>query len=279
MNNTAKFSINEKDFMDVSEIVKRIGYCLRNQVGFSLVRVGDAENQVMSQEVLYTEEELKEIWWADNEAWTGITLPNYEAREDLVQSIKEADVVGVLHQVEDYTWRPMTELLFDHYNIKPKQICYAFINIYFAESREFVNLLKTYKVLLIGNPAEKFARLMQSKFGVCPAGVIQIHHYDEIPAVLEETKQIDYDLALISAGSNANVLAALLAKEGKVALDFGRAMNPEYWKKDFSHPEKTVHSYNVGQPGVYNNFACKNTFHARTNVKGHLSHRFSNKGG
>lgn len=274
-----KFSIDEKDFMDLSEMIQRIQYCLHNHLGFSLVRVGDAENQVMSQGILYTEEELKKIWWANNTEWTGITLPNYEAREDLVLSIKKADVVGVLHQTGNYMWKPMTEYLFDYYSIQPKQICYAFLNTYFPRSREFISLLQDSKVLYIGNPAGQFAQLMQLKFGICPAGVIPIQQYDQIPEVLKAAGQIHYDLALISAGINANILAVRLAEEGKAAIDFGRAMSSEYWENHGSHTEKTGYSNNICQPGVGDNLSCINTLHTGTNIKSHPAQRFSNKRG
>lgn len=223
------FIINDNDFVQLPEVIVRVRYCLRNQTGFSLVRIGDAENQVMAQGWLYSEADIKKIWWARNEDWTGVTLPNYQAGLDLVQSIRDADVVGVLHQSESELWKPLTEKIFTHFDIKPRQLCYAFINIYLPDYPELINLMRMYRVLLVGKLAPMFARWLSERYQISAAAEI-ISNYHQIPRVMASLKHLDYDLALISAGSNAVILASALGKSGKVALDIGRAMNPQLWE-------------------------------------------------
>ncbi|NLB53968.1 MAG: hypothetical protein GX808_13675, partial [Syntrophomonadaceae bacterium] len=70
----ADFCIQKDDFAQLADIMRRVRYCLRNGIGFSLVRVGDAENQVLAQGSVYGEESIKQIWWAEYPEWTGITL-------------------------------------------------------------------------------------------------------------------------------------------------------------------------------------------------------------
>ncbi|MEN6462809.1 MAG: GT-D fold domain-containing glycosyltransferase [Syntrophomonas sp.] len=230
-----EFIILEEDFVELPEILKRVRYCLRNQMGFSLVRVGDAENQVLAQGAIYSNEDIENIWWAKNEDWTGIVLPNYEARDRLIAAIREADVVGVLHQDEEYEWKALSEKAFSLYNIKPRQLCYAFINIYMVKNPDFIALLKNHRVLLIGKAAPSFAVLLKTIFKIEVAGSIMINNYYDIPDVLKQTKRIDYELALISAGSNAVILSAALARQKKVALDLGSAMKPSLWIRS-PHP-------------------------------------------
>jgi len=225
-----KFVINKEDFAQLPEILVRMRYCLRNQVGFSLVRVGDAENQVMAQETLYSEPELRQIWWANNEDWTGITLPNYKAGNQLINAVRQADMVGVLHQDECELWRPLTETVFSNYALRPRQICYAFINIYLPDYPEFVDLMKQYRVLLVGKPAPLFAEWLHERWQITAHSIV-ISNFQQLPLVLEAINQVDYDLALIAAGSNAVILAPILAGQGKVALDIGRAMNPQFWEE------------------------------------------------
>lgn len=226
-----KFTILEEDFVELTEILKRIRYCLRNRMGFSLVRVGDAENQVMAQGSIYSEERLENIWWAKSEDWTGIILPNYEARDSLIASIKEADIVGVLHQSEEYEWKELSEYVFSYYHIKPRQLCYAFINMYMVNHPDFVSLLKSCRVLLIGKAAPAFTLLLKTHFKIDVVASLVINNYFEIPHIMHKIKQIDYDLALLSAGSNAVIIAAALGREGKVAIDLGSAMNIALWNK------------------------------------------------
>lgn len=223
------FTILEEDFIQLPEIIRRIRYCLRNKVGFSLVRVGDAENQVMAQGLVYTLEEIKNISWANDESWTGVTLPNYKARDRLISSVKKADIVGVLHQSEEYEWKNMSEEVFAFYEIKPRQLCYAFINIYMVNHPDLIALMKKHRILLIGKNAPAFAMLLKTRFNINAAGSVIINNYNDIPQVLQQASYIDYEMALISAGSNAVIMTATLAQQGKVAIDFGSAMKPQLW--------------------------------------------------
>lgn len=224
-----KFIIKKEDFIQLPEILIRIRYCLRNQVGFSLVRVGDAENQVMAQGTFYSEADLKKIWWAKNEEWTGITLPNYAAKNQLIAAVRHADVVGVLHQDDCDLWCPLTEKVFSYNELKPRQICYAFINIYLPKYPEFIDLMRDYRLLLVGKPAPLFAKWLSENYRIT-ANTIVISNFHQIPSVLNAIHQVDYDLVLIAAGSNAVILASTLAQQGKVALDIGRAMHPNFWE-------------------------------------------------
>ncbi len=233
----SNYYIHKEDLAELPEIIRRIRYCLRNQMGYSLVRIGDAENQVLAQGTIYSEEHIEKIWWADRPDWTGITLPDYAARDRLIASIKQADIVGVLHQNDEYEWRPLTEAVFSLYDIKPPDICYAFINMYLPANLKFKKLLQEYRVLLIGNMAGAFADYLQRKQGVKAAGIIKIGHFREIPAVIRDAAEIDYDIALLSAGSNAVILAPQIASHQKVALDIGRAMNPCFWPDNITSAE------------------------------------------
>jgi|GEM_PF-2217472 len=267
----SNFVILDQDFASLNEITKRMRYCLRNEIGFSLVRVGDAENQVMAQGHIFSEEEIRQIWWAQNIEWTGITLPNYPARDQVIASVRKADVVGVLHQEGTPIWRNLTEELFTNYRIKPKQLCYAFVNTYFPDSRDFLTMMCEHKLLLIGNPAYNFAGILKNKFGIRHVAAIPINSFDEIDKTLHMADRVEYDLALISAGSNALILTTKLAERGKVAIDFGRAMNPEYWSKYPSHPHNIFNANKVRQPLIQYYPARNQAFHAPADIKGDLT--------
>lgn len=226
-----KFVILAEDFISSEQIMQRIRYSLRNKVGFALVRIGDAENQILAQGVIYSEKQINCIAWADDENYTGITLPNYEARDKMIQSLKDADVVGVLDNDKLYTWKALSEMLFTIYDIRPKQICYAFVNTNWPGNYEFISLMKFCRLLLIGKSAREFADFIYSQYRIEAAGTISIRNYHEIPDVLSRARGIDYDMALLSAGSNAVIIASEMARQGKIALDFGRAMDIDLWKK------------------------------------------------
>ena len=224
------FLIQEEDFVQLPEITRRMRYCLRNQVGFSLVRVGDGENLVMAQGMIYGEEQIKKIAWAKNESYAGVTLPNYEARDRVIAGVRNADIVGVLSQDEAYDWTPLTQEIFGLCNIKPRQICYAFINTYLANYPEFIHLLRHYKVLLIGKPAITLAGLLKEKLDIQVVKTVPLNNYCGIPTCMAQISRLDYELVLISGGINAVIMAPMLASQGKVAIDFGSGWEPKYWQ-------------------------------------------------
>lgn len=71
-------------------------------------------------------------------------------------------------------------------------------------------------------------------------------------------------------GSNALILTTELAKRGKVAIDFGRAMNPEYWSKYPSHPHYILNADKVRQPLIKYHPARNQALQAPSDIKGHL---------
>lgn len=273
------FIINHEYFCELPEIIARIRYCLRNQTGFSLVRIGDAENQVLAQGTIYPEEVIKNLWWANYEGWTGITLPNYEARDRLIENIKKADMVGVLHQNDAYEWKSLTEEVFTLYKIKPRQLCYAFVNTYLPPNEEFRALIKKCRLLLVGQMAGALAAFLQETMQIEVAGTVAISQYSQIDQVIQQIQSIDYNLALLSAGSNAVILAPMIASMGKIALDFGRSMNPSCWKPQRLHAHNIINSNNVGKPLIHNNFTCHKALHTRAYIKSNLPQRFGDKGG
>lgn len=223
------FVIEQHPYVELPEVIKQIRYCLQRKIGFSLVRVGDGENVVMAQGLVYSEEAIKNIPWTANVDYTGIVLPNYSARDMLLEGVKNASVVGVLHQTGAFEWRHLTERVFSAYDVIPHQLCYAGINLYMPNHPDIIDLIKNHRILLIGKAAPAFGEMMYSRFNTVAAGSIIINDFFEISRVLRQAVDFNYEMALIAAGSNAVILAPLLAQLGKVAIDFGSAMNIQLW--------------------------------------------------
>lgn len=109
-------------------------------------------------------------------------------------------MVWVMHQEGTELWRSLTEELFLYCGIKPRQLCYAFINTYFPDLRDFLSLMLEYRILLIGKPSYQFAEILKKKCGISHLAAIPLQSFDEINSLLQLASKVEYDMALISAG-------------------------------------------------------------------------------
>jgi len=220
------------DYIGIANIVSRIDQAITAQEPYSLVRIGDGENIVLAQDILFSQEWIsKNVGWSHSNQYCGITLPNLIMRDEMVKAVKEADTVGV------FAGDKLTEDIFNAFDIQAKSICYAFDNVYMPMYKPFVELIAKYPPLLVGNPALRFADLLYDKLGVKVPGTVPINSYEDLDSCLSEMAKIPHQWSLVSAGVNAVIIASTMAnKWGKVSIDFGHAPDnvmapnyPDYW--------------------------------------------------
>lgn len=183
---------------------------------------------VLAQESVYSLDWIeKNVPWGSSNAYCGVRLPNLELRDRMIESITKADMVGVFAD-DDFT-----DQVFKALGIRPRSICYAFENVYLPMYKPFVDLIRRYPPLLVGRPAEQFARYLYEKLGVVVPGTVSIDGYEELDSCIEAMARIGHEWSLVSAGVNATVICTTMAEQwGKVAIDFGHApdcaMSPDY---------------------------------------------------
>ncbi|WP_424769047.1 GT-D fold domain-containing glycosyltransferase [Paenibacillus sp. sgz302251] len=222
--------------LETWEVIEVIKDALENKKPLSVVRVGDGENICLSQYKVWPIRKTLATRWARlsrSTNWKGVRLPNIPLREQLIASIKKADIVGIpsyndkeILAKQQYL-RPLTDACFERYNIRPKQICHTFVNRHMIEYLQFWEMLKGKKAVVISRWAEDFKKMVSNRYGAFDiefVKVIRINRYAEIPNVLLKMKAIDCDIVFISAGVNAVILAQRLAEEqGRIAIDFGKS--------------------------------------------------------
>jgi hypothetical protein len=107
-------------------------------------------------------------------------------------------------------------------------LCYVFVNRKMVSHRLFWEIIHQYRTLLISKWAEQYAGIIAKQYARLEpniVGCIHFTHYNQIPGVLKQISQYDFEIALISAGVNAVILAPKIAElYGKVAIDFGKTM-------------------------------------------------------
>ena len=227
----------DKKLLSELEVLRRIHKALRQKKPFSLVRIGDGENIVLAQGKFLTKQEIERTYWVRQGRRTGgkgVDLPNLRLRDRMLKGIRQADIVGICRHHNDevaapaYFKRELTNKIFDYYNLQPTNLCYVFCNRKMVSYRYFWKILHQYRTLLISKWADQYARRIKGKYASLPpqiVGTINFKHYNQIPAVLKKVGKFNFDLALISAGVNAVILAPAIAKRyHKVAIDFGKTM-------------------------------------------------------
>lgn len=235
------------------QVLARIKEALYYRRPFSLVRIGDGENVIMAQKSVWSLKAVLKTPWARRanhpvrtrsarlgHKEKGVTLPNLKLRNLMVRSVRKADIVGIL-PVKDKikapkrVRRPLTNKIFRYYKLKPRFTCDAFINREFASRHEFWEVLRNKRVLLITEHAKRLKDVLQSDpYKLDISGTFLFTHFKQISRTLKQVTAMKdkFDIALISCGVNAVVLAPEVARlTGKVAIDFGKGPKVVFNKK------------------------------------------------
>lgn len=234
-----------EDLIHTDQVIDLIVDSIQTKSPLSLIRIGDGELSVMSQNlVLPTEYLTKSAAW-NSTHYCGVSLKqdledHYRMRDRCIEAVKTADLVGIFPNGE------FTNKVFSAIGYKPKRVFYAFGNVYFCYVKKFVDLLISNPPLLVGRQATDFADYIQLILGVKAAGV-----YTDISSPEDIEKTVDFmahqphDWSLVSAGVNADIIAPIMAKEyGKVCIDYGHGMdvlmNPKYNGRYYFYGHKPV---------------------------------------
>jgi hypothetical protein len=225
--------------LNSSQLMDQILMALDEKRPLSVVSVGATETFVMAQYTVLSEEEFMnhpEARVANRGEKTGfyhrgVRFPNIKLRDDTVEAVRTADIVGYNTRVRLEDAGPLTEKVFQAYGIDPLFLFDSYIRrvFMFSQRGKFEEMLKGRRILLVGSPAESaktaLETSLQDRLGFEIVGTVRVDEYEEVP---EARKQIDshaFDLCLLAAGTNAVILASYIAKtHGKVAFDIGSGM-------------------------------------------------------
>jgi hypothetical protein len=177
---------------------------------------------------------LNQAWPMEaNKGRKGVYLPNLSLRDQMVEAIRKADVVGILAKNDKVIHAPvqfkreLTDQIFDYYKIKPLSVCDAVVSRKLPDHEKFWEIIKGRRILLISRWADKLKQKLRSKpYDLNVSLSIPFLHYDQMQETLKQihTHRDDFDIALISCGVNAVVLAHKVAEAaGKIGIDFGKS--------------------------------------------------------
>lgn len=231
--NNQEIMFLQEDLIPTEDVIKRMVNCVYEKSPLSVIRVGDGELSVMSQNITLPTEYLKKSTAWSSTDYCGVSLKqdveeNFIIRDRCIEAVKNADIVGVFPNGE------FTNKFFSSINFRPNNVFYAFGNVYFCFMKAFVDLIISKPPLLIGQQANDFSQYIHKILGATVAGTYtNIHSPKDIEKTIEYMKNTPHDWSLVSAGVNADIIAPIMAKEyGKVCIDYGHGMdvlmNPKY---------------------------------------------------
>lgn len=224
--------------LNTEQVFEELRLALEHKKPWSLVRIGDGENRFLAQDSVWSMEQTMKDRWArkanSGKKVKGVTFPNLPLRDLMVESIRQAHVVGLL-QPGDKTIlapvqlkRPLTDRLFAYFKLNPPATCDALVFRSLAKKADFWTLLRRQRILLITRNAKRFERILKSEpYQLQITRTIPFSHCEQMPEALEKIAayQDHFDIALISCGVNAVVLAPKVAEHaGKVGIDMGKAL-------------------------------------------------------
>lgn len=221
--------------LDSKALMKRIIRALDRREPLSVVSVGSTQSYAMAQYTVLSEEEFmnhkEAIKTNSGTILRGFRFPNVRLRDELVEAVRQADIVGYNLHLRNINAGLMTEKVFEAYGIRPKYVFESLIRrvILFSQRKRFRRMLHNRRIVLIGSIAAEtkaaLYRRWSEKTHFEVVECIPMQSFDELDAVKRTLDRTKYDLCLISAGVNAVILGPYIAnRHGKVAFDLGQGM-------------------------------------------------------
>ena len=188
------------------------------------IRIGDGENVIMAQDRIYPVVYLKEkLHWTDDPKYCGVTLPNLQARDMLVDAVRKTDFIGIQQADGEFIY-PLWEKLVVHYgfNIRDEKNFGAFDNFHLSRDKVFYDTLRDDRILLIGRRAQACKYILEERYGFRKiVGAFNCQDWQELEMARSSMDMLDYDVALIAAGVPAKILCIHAKETGRVGVDFG----------------------------------------------------------
>ncbi|MEM4992073.1 GT-D fold domain-containing glycosyltransferase [Priestia sp. SB1] len=212
---------------DAKEIQAQIKDALEEKKGYSLIRLGDGELLALAHDILLDSEEIARNPRLKFLSYAGIDIPNHKYRDQLTRNLLQASAIGIPTARFPAYQRLFNQLAtFYKLPLKDLNLTHSVINYHLNKSTTlYHDLLKSKKILLIGNRMEEGKRYFEKKGYDSIVASIPVNGFNSINNVVEQTKLYDYDVAFVSAGIPANIICVELAKMDKVALDFGHMID------------------------------------------------------
>lgn len=206
-------------------VFKEIDSAIRERRPYSFVRLGDGELLTLAQHAVLPEQEIRRV--APYLPSAGVNIPDLEARDQLIQAVKNASLVGVPTSRLPY-FQPLFVRVAQAYgiDIASLRLTTSTMNVSLDDHGFLTKLMENRKVLVIGNAARPLAEALRAR-GIHIVGAVSpVNGVKDAARVTSEAAKEDFDLALVAAGVAAVLICTRLAAlTGKAAIDIGSHAN------------------------------------------------------
>lgn len=207
--------------LSASEVAEKMMNALDAHSPLSVIRLGDGELLTLAQEVVMSGEQVRKE--GHFLSYAGIQLPDLAARDQLMQAVRNADIIGI-PKIRMPNFQPLAFSIFKAHGIDYRQLQLTLSTINYALQLEgfYPKILANRSVVVVGNKAPDLAQVLINS-GVRVTGTIApVEGMRDIERVMHEISAQEFDIALVAAGVPAVVIAQrITSKLGKVAIDFG----------------------------------------------------------
>jgi len=212
---------------NAEEIANEIREALKEQRGYSLIRLGDGELIFLSHDLLLSSEEIEKEPRLKFLSYAGVSLPDHEARNHLTSKLLQSNAIGIPTARFPMFQTLFTKLANYHkWDLSTMNLTNSTVNFDLCNYTTLLHdILSNYRVLLIGNKMG-YGKSHLEKLGYKNiVGNIPVKGIKAVPDVIKQAKDFDYDVAIVSSGIPATLICSLLAEDHKVAIDFGHTID------------------------------------------------------
>lgn len=203
------------------EVLSRIKQALLAQRSLSLIRLGNGELLAIAHSVLVPLSRIES--WLE---YAGVKLPSEAVRQDLLNAVRDADIVGITTDMTHWDCAPLAQRVINHFHLNPKYYTDAAINWQLHQFNRLYQALSNVPTILVGRKAQEAAPILGQK-GV---NIVALYNLEDYNALVQTEAEISqgppFRVALVAAGIPATILCPRLAKKMNViAIDYGHVIN------------------------------------------------------
>ncbi|MDF2667923.1 MAG: hypothetical protein K0R67_229 [Paenibacillus sp.] len=207
------------------ELGGQIVHALNTRTPMSVVRLGDGELLTLAQGSVLSIAQVQEQ--GSFLGYAGVTVPDYEARDQLADSVRKATVVGI-PKLRVRNYQPLAFEVFRAHAINHRHLNLtdSLINYYLYQAGFLSRIVTGRRVLIVGTLADQLGDLLRTHGVHVVTAVSPVHGVADVARVMGEIGAHEFDLALVAAGIAAVIVSQRIASDlGKVAIDFGHLAN------------------------------------------------------
>jgi hypothetical protein len=234
-------------FHNVNEVFGRIKLALTAKRGLSIARFGNGEAIALAQGTLIPNDRIP--YWLE---YAGVKLPDEQIKQDLIEAIQNADIVGLTTDKITWDCAPLLSQVLQTYNIRPKYVTDGAINWQLHKLSRFYQTISPYPTALVGRLSGTAAPLLASR-GIKLVNTLVLEDFNDLARVEKSLMAGPrFRIALIAAGIPATILCPRLARRtGCIAIDYGHVIN-DLLKPGFSNKDlpQTTQEWLAGKSSV-----------------------------